>query len=107
MSVPFDESDCLDLNPFEGDFGDGRDRTLSDRIVTARKLHSSCCHDCGGDVLKGERHRSRVDIADGEFFTFRWCSECCAAMAKSWVDNGVAMEARAELGRMRRAQTNG
>lgn len=99
-ALPFDEDDCLALNPFEGDFGDGRDRTLSDRIVKAGKDHIGVCHDCAGDVIKGERHRSRVDIADGSFFTFRWCGECCAAMASSWEDDGKAMEERVRIGRI-------
>uniref|UniRef100_A4XZG0 Uncharacterized protein n=1 Tax=Ectopseudomonas mendocina (strain ymp) TaxID=399739 RepID=A4XZG0_ECTM1 len=101
-AMAFDEDDCLSLNPFEGDFGDGRDRCLKDRFVTAGKDHVAICHDCGGDIAKGERHRSRVDIADGEFFTFRWCRVCCAAHAMSWLDNGSWMESRCELGRVRR-----
>lgn len=101
-AIAFDEDDCLSLNPFEGDFGTGDDRCLKDRFVTAGKEHKSICHDCAGDIHKGERHRSRVDIADGEFFTFRWCRECCAAQALSWEDDGRLMEARCELGRQRR-----
>ncbi|MGN0924716.1 hypothetical protein [Ectopseudomonas mendocina] len=101
-ALAFDEDDCLSLNPFEGDFGDGRDRCLKDRFVTAGKDHLGICHDCGGDIAKGERHRSRVDIADGEFFAFRWCRECCAAQALSWEDDGRLMEVRCELGRSRR-----
>lgn len=104
MALLFDEDDCLSLNPFDGDFGDGHDRNLSDRFVTAGKDHLGICHDCAGDVLRGERHRSRVDIADGEFFTFRWCRKCCAAMAKSWEDGGRSMESRVRLGQMRRDQ---
>lgn len=103
MSGPaFDEGDCLALDPFEGDFGTPGDRVLSDRIVKAAKPHLGICHDCAGDIQRGERHRSRVDIADGEFFTFRWCGECCVAMAKSWEDDGRAMEERVKLGRQRK-----
>lgn len=100
--VPFNEDDCLSFNPFEGDFGDGRDRCLRDRFVTAGKDHPAACHDCARDIDKGERHRSRVDIADGELFTFRWCYDCCEAQAMSWEDDGEELARRCEVGRVRR-----
>ena len=47
------------------------------------------------------QHRPRLLAAvfDGTMMSYRWCSECCAAMAASWTDNGDAWEARARLGR--------
>mgnify|MGYP000078247448 CR=1 FL=1 len=48
------------------DFGETGDRTLQDKIVKAAKLHAGVCHDCAGDIAKGELHRHRVDIFDGE-----------------------------------------
>lgn len=65
------------------------------------------CHDCGGDIAKGEYHRSRSDIADGELMSFRWCAECCAAQAASWEDDGEAWEARVSLGHKRRGYLRG
>jgi hypothetical protein len=68
----------LDFNPFEGDFGDQGDKTLTDTMVKARKPHF--CSHCAGDIAVGELHRSRADIADGEFMRWRWCALCCEAM---------------------------
>lgn len=93
----FDEPDCLACDPFEGDFGEPGDRTLKDKIATARK--PGPCHLCGLEIQKGERIRTRTDIFEGEIMSFRWCSKCCVAMAKSWTDNGYAYEKRAALSR--------
>ena len=38
-------------------------------------------------------------VFDGSLMSYRWCSECCAAMAANWTDNGDAWTARARLGR--------
>lgn len=79
------EADVLAYDPFAGDFGGSGDRTLSDRMVKAAKHHADC-HNCGGPIAKGERHRSRSDIFDGEMHSFRWCWSCCTAMARVWLD---------------------
>jgi len=100
----FNEADCLATDPFAGDFGDPGDRTLFDKIVRAAKPHPSACHDCAGDIAKGERHRSRSDVADGDLMSFRWCAECCAAQAASWEDDGKAWEARIGIGMRKRGQ---
>jgi len=76
---PFDEAAALMHDPFQGDFGDLGDRTLRDKIVTARKPAE--CHDCGSTIQPGERIRSRVDLSSGELMSFRWCQLCCGAMA--------------------------
>ena len=68
----------LDFDPFQGDFGNRGDRVLNDAMVKARKPHT--CFHCNGPIAVGEMHRSRSDIADGEFMSFRWCAECCQAM---------------------------
>lgn len=75
---------CLDFDPFEGDFGGPGDRTFHDRLVIARKEYE--CSHCGGVICVGDRHRSRVDKADGEIVKFRWCPACCAAMAECEAD---------------------
>lgn len=98
----FNEADALSADPFAGDFGDG-EVTLSDKIVKAAKDHLGRCHDCAGDIAKGERHRARTEAYDGQVVTTRWCAECCAAMAISWEDDGEAWEARNNLGAERRA----
>lgn len=93
----FDASACLQVNPFEGDFGEPGDRVLKDKIVTARK--GGACGICLQDIVPGERIRVLAAIFSGALMHYRWCSSCCAAMASSWTDNGAAWEARAALGR--------
>lgn len=94
-----DEADVLAYDPFDGDFGEPGDRTLLDKMATARK--SGPCHLCDGEIVPGERVRRRTDIADGEMMSFRWCNACCVAMAKSEADGADAVEARAALRRTR------
>lgn len=91
----FNESDCLKYYPFDGDFGAPGDRTLSDRIVTARREGE--CHDCAQTIHRGERTRRLCAIFDKEMRSYRWCEACCCAMAGSWTDSGAALEARAAL----------
>lgn len=70
--------DALKYDPFEGDFGAPGDRPLTDKIVTAKKQYA--CWHCKYPIAIGERHRSRSDISDGCFMSFRWCASCCQAM---------------------------
>lgn len=86
------EDDCLAYDPFSGDFGMPSDRSLRDKMVICRKPGN--CHICGGDIIKGDRIRSRSDLFDGEIWYYRFCTKCCEAMALSWVDEGKAIEAR-------------
>ena len=51
------------------------------------------------ETTEDERVRLLAAVFDGTLMNYRWCSECCAAMAASWTDNGEAWEARARLGR--------
>lgn len=94
----FDEEACLDTNPFEGDFGEPGDRVLQDKIVTTRK--PAVCGCCRGTTEIGERTRSIKAIFGGQLMSYRFCSECCHAMARSWDedDDGEAWEARIQLG---------
>ena len=89
------ESDVLAVNPFEGDFGSPGDRTLKNKMVTARKEGE--CHLCGGKTVPGTRIRVMTEKFEGRLEYYRWCNECCVAMEKSWQDNGEAYEARATL----------
>lgn len=92
----FNEDDCLSVDPFAGNFGDG-EIVLSDKIVRAAKTHPVCCNICGGDVQKGARHRALVEAYAGKVMTFRFCPECCLAMATANDDDGRAWEARVGL----------
>lgn len=105
MTDAYNEDDCLACDPFEGDFGGSgdADAILQDKMVKAAKFHECKCHLCAGSIQKGERHRYRVEIYDGEMETFRWCEECCAAMASSGEDDGEAFEARMAIGDAARA----
>ncbi|TJZ75617.1 hypothetical protein [Chitiniphilus eburneus] len=95
----FDEVACLDVNPFEGDFGAPDDRVLEDKIVTTRKAAKCGC--CMQDAQPGERSRVIAAIFDGQLMRYRFCAACCAAMAKCWDedDDGETWAARARMGR--------
>lgn len=98
MSTPaFDEDRCKAYDVFAGDFGSPSDRILQDSIVTAAKAHVKACHMCGGQIAKGERHRVRTEIVDGDLQGYRWCGLCCVAMAKSWDDEGAEVDARTAM----------
>lgn len=91
--------DALNVNPFEGDFGDG-EILLGDSIVKAKKNHMSKCHCCGGDIMKNDRHRARREVYDKKAVTTRWCALCCIAMAISSEDCGLYWETRVNLHRI-------
>ena len=92
MMASFDEDECLDYNPFEGDFGTPGDVVLRDKFVTARK--GGCCVLCLEEIRPGDRVRSLSAVFDGELRSYRWCSACCAAMASVWTDDGDALMSR-------------
>lgn len=50
-ATAFDERICLQINPFEGDFGVPGDRVLSDKIVTGRS--DKPCVECLTPTAKG------------------------------------------------------
>lgn len=91
----FDEAACLRFDPFADDFGGSEDRVLSNKIVTVKK--DAVCHICAGVVAAGTRSRRHVARIDGELRSYRWCSACCEAMAASWSDEGVSLQARYAL----------
>lgn len=92
----FDERECLAVNPFEGDFGDG-EVCLENKIVTARKARP--CHLCGETIEPGTMIRVMAEAWDGKIHRYAWCNKCCVAMAKSWEDDGEELQARSDLGR--------
>lgn len=93
--MKYDECDCLACNPFEGDFGDPGDKTLSKKIVTLRKSRE--CNLCGNTAKAGTRCRVQVELFAGKLEPYTWCEECCSAMAQSLTDQGRALEKRAAL----------
>ncbi len=91
----------LSCDPFDGDFGEPGDKTFTDKMAIVRK--SGECHDCADEIPKGMRVRRRVDASEGQIQTFRWCQECCHAMASTDADGGVLSGERVALGMARRA----
>lgn len=101
----FNHQDCLDTNPFEGDFGEqSDDREFSNKIVIARK--GGTCHLCADEIQPGHPTRVLVAKHGGEMRRYRWCHICCQAMAASWEDDGDAWNERAMLGWKRRMKTD-
>lgn len=94
-----EEQGCLDLNPFDGDFGAPGDVTFADRICIART--PAVCRDCAGPIHPREQQRRLEAKFDGQLRVYRWCAECCRAMALSWEDDFAALEARWALRRQR------
>lgn len=69
-----------EYDPFDGDFGDGTERTLRDDVSVAKRR--GVCRECGQPILKGEIVRT-IKKADSEgFYGGRCCVLCCEAMAK-------------------------
>ena len=103
LTRAFDASAALSYDPFAGDETDVR--IISDKIVVAAKSHPRC-QICEAPILKGERHRSRVELnrEDDQIMTFRFCSKCCRAMAAVWTrPNGYRLiESREHIGNCRR-----
>jgi len=75
----------IEFDPFQGDFGDGTEVNLKDKVGKTRKTH--LCHHCNKDIPVGETARIRVDIYEGEFCTYYWCNSCCKAMEVYDEDN--------------------
>ena len=92
-----EKSDCLSCNPFEGDFGNSSDRILENKIVKGRA--EVVCHLCGRKTVPGTSHRTMKAVFDGQFMSFRWCEECCKAMALSWYDDGQQYEKMVNINR--------
>lgn len=82
MSTLFNEEDCLAYNPFEGDFGEPGDRTLSDKISTSRKEHK--CNECLETIQKGERYRNIKSVINGDILAYKFCYKCCEAFAAAF-----------------------
>jgi hypothetical protein len=96
------EARCLADDPFAGDYGGsgGDDCVLSDRMVTNRG--GGTCHMCAGPCAPGTRNRVRVEVYDGELMRFRWCVQCCFAMAAYALGRFSLADKREALGHERR-----
>ena len=100
------EDRCLHVDPFAGDYGGAcaGDGVLSDRMVTNRK--GGTCHNCAGECQIGTRNRVRVEVYDGDLMRFRWCQQCCFAMAVYDIRPSIA-DRLVTLGHTRRAAALG
>lgn len=93
MSVAYNFDDCLRYDPFAGDIVHaGEAVCFGDRIVTVRKNH--WCHMCGCGIGKGTKTRLAVWLWMGEVVTYRWCEECCVAMARDVAVDGCGFTAK-------------
>jgi hypothetical protein len=72
-------------------------RVLRNAMVVVRKGHT--CDLCFGSIPVGARVRAQTEVCDGACKTFRFCPDCCSAMAIRHDDDGETIEARYELGR--------
>jgi hypothetical protein len=92
------EPECLADDPFAGDFGDG-EVALSDKMVTNRQ--GGTCHTCGGPCEPGTRNRVMTERTGDGLCSYRWCVQCCFAMAVYDRRPSIG-DARFELGEARR-----
>ena len=93
--TPAQEALCLQYEPFAGD-RDVDVRLLSDRFLVSRAAHT--CNVCLDSIAARTRVRARSEVFDEQLGTFYFCPTCCEAMAKSWDDDGHAIEAMYEVG---------
>lgn len=102
----FDEAGALRYPLFQDDFGEPGDKALSDRIMTCRQT-ASCC-ECLGPIETGTRYRKHVGVYGGAMREYKFCAECCAAMAKTFSDGDDRdYDAMAERSALRAARAKG
>lgn len=94
--TPEQEENALAHDMFAGDFGTPDDHVFRNAMVTARK--AGPCHCCREEIQPKSRIRSQTEKYDGEIMTFRWCTLCCEAMARSGADNGDSLQKRFDMG---------
>jgi len=81
--------EALDIDMFEGDFGDQGDTCLENRLVIAKKDHIGGCSECGGDCLKGSVNRvMKWAFAVDGFMSYRYCEKCMKAMIDEYNNDG-------------------
>lgn len=69
----------LEYDPFDGDFGDGSERTLTDEIRVAKRRGE--CRECGETITAGQLTRVIKKVDSDGFYGGRCCELCCNAMA--------------------------
>ena len=73
--------EALDINIFEGDFGDQGDTCLENKLVIAKKDHIGGCSECHGDCLKDSVNRVMKWAFDQDgFMSYRYCEKCLTDM---------------------------
>lgn len=104
-----DEAAILRYHLFQDDFGEPGDRILSDKMVTARKEHT--CSECLSTVHPGMRYRHHVGVYNGDLNHYRFCFDCCGAMAQAFDGPDDAdshpMEKRMDVRRANEEAKNG
>ena len=73
------QEDVLAYDPFDGDIGDGSERTIADEIRVAKRRGT--CRECGEDIRKGMLVRVIKKVDSDGFYGGRVCEPCCDAMA--------------------------
>lgn len=77
----------LSFDPFDGDFGDGSERTLINTVAPARR--GGTCRHCGGQIQKGDLVRTLKQRDREGLFGGRYCTACCDAMALEHITPGA------------------
>ena len=95
-------TNCLQIDPFEGDFGSGDERKFSDKLIVARKDHE--CHICAKEIPEGILHRALTDKSEGKVATSRYCYSCCVAQAVSFQTGDTELLESRSAKRSRAAQ---
>ena len=81
-------SEALDIDMFEGDFGDQGDTCLVNKLVIAKKDHIGGCSECGGDCLKGSVNRvMKWSFSQARFMSYRYCESCMNEMMKELTED--------------------
>lgn len=70
----------LGYDPFEGDYGDGSERTLCDEIRIVKRRGK--CRECGQPIERGTFARVIKKADSDGFYGGRICQECCSCMAE-------------------------
>lgn len=84
--------DAGTFNPFEGDFGDGTDRTIRDEVVIAKR--SGRCRNAGAwractGVKRGEYTRAIKRVDRDGFYGGRLCQSCLDATLREMYGGDV------------------
>lgn len=89
--------EMLSWYPFEGDFGEQGDLSLSDKIVRAKTEHE--CGVCLETIHKNDDYRKLVMIWAGEGLNvYKFCLNCCRAAVEDFQNHNTdKFEARLKI----------